>query len=117
MKLNLTTWQRLQLLMLMNSVQGDLRTINKALKLIDLLEMGEDEQEEVSLRSTPTGFTWDDPNKRWDIEVKDRNLVTFLKQKVELKQDWPAVSGREVLDLCEQLNIKLEDEGDKDDES
>jgi len=117
MKLNLTTWQRLQLLMLMNSVQGDLRTINKALKLIDLLEMSEDEQEEVGLRSTTKGFTWNDPNKRWDVEVKDGNLVAFLKQRVEGKADWPAASGREVLDLCEQLNIKLEDEGDKGDES
>jgi len=85
MKLNLTTWQRLQLLMLMNSVQGDLRTINKALKLIDMLEMGEDEQEEVGMRSTPTGFTWNDPNRRWGIEVKDGNLVAFLKQRVEGK--------------------------------
>jgi len=94
MKLNLTTWQRLQLLMLMNSVQGDLRTINKALKLIDLFELSEDEQEEIGLRSTPTGFTWNDPNRRWGIEVKDGNLVAFLKQRVEGKAGPPRPDAR-----------------------
>jgi len=108
MKLNLSTWQRLQLLMVMNSVQGDLRTVNKALKLIDLFEMSKDEQEEIGLQSTPTGFTWQVTDKRWEIEVKDGNLAVFLKQKVEQKNDWPA--NREVIDLCEQLGLSLEDE-------
>jgi len=116
MKLNLTTWQRLQLLMLMNQVQGDLRTINKALKLIDLLEMSDEESKEIGLQSTSTGFTWRDTSKEWNIEIKDRNLVTFLKQKVELKQDWPAAFAREVLDLCEQLDIKVEDEEEEKEE-
>jgi len=110
MKLSLSTWQRLQLLMIMNGVQGDLRAINKALKLIDLFEMSKDEQEEIGLQSAASGFVWDNPDKKWDIEIKDPNLVAFLKQKVEEKQDWPAVSGRAVLDLCKQLGIDLDSE-------
>lgn len=108
MELTLTTWQRLQLLMLMSQTQGDLRTINKALKLIDILELTSEEQDEIGLIQTATGFTWNRGDKTWKIEVQDDNLVTFLKERVKAKQDWPA--HRDVLDLCSQLGIDLDKE-------
>ena len=106
MVLKLDTWQRMQLLLLMSGVNGDLRTINKALKLIDLFEFSKDEKEKINLQYTDTGVVWGDPTYKWEIEIKDENLVTFLKEKVQGKSDWPANKG--VIDLCEQLGIPVE---------
>lgn len=108
MKLNLTTWQRLTLLQMMNGVQGDLRTVHKALKLIDLLELSPEEQEAIGLQVTPDGtIRWTDNGKRFEQEVKDGNLVAFLKEQVEARTDWPAVA--DVVDLAEQLGIGADD--------
>lgn len=108
MQLNLTTWQRLTLLQMMNGVQGDLRTVNKALKLIDLLELTPEEQEAIGLQATPDGtIRWADNGQRFELEVKDGNLAAFLKEQVEAKQDWPAVA--DVVDLAEQLGIGADD--------
>jgi hypothetical protein len=108
MNLNLTTWQRLQLLMLVNGVRGDLRTVRKALKLIDVLEMSAEERQEVGLQATPGGFTWNVQDKCWELEIGDSNLLAFLKEQVEGRKDWPAAAGKEVLNLSEQLGIVVE---------
>lgn len=108
MQLNLTTWQRLTLLQMMNGVQGDLRTVNKALKLVDLLELSPEEQEAIGLQATPDGaIRWADNGQRFELEVKDGNLATFLKEQVEAKKDWPAIA--DVVDLAKQLGISADD--------
>ena len=106
--LELTTWQRLTLLQMLNEVKGDLRTVRKALKLIDVFEMTEQERIEVGLRFTPDGAAWSDPAKRWQLDVSDGDLLAFLKEQVQARHDWPA--SREVLDMCERLGINLEDD-------
>lgn len=106
--MELTTWQRLTLLQMLNEVKGDLRTVRKALKLIDVFEMTEQERTEVGLRLTQDGAAWSDPSKRWQLNVSDNDLLAFLKEQVQARHDWPA--SREVLDLCERLGINAEDD-------
>ncbi len=104
MQFNLTTWQRLTLLQMMNGMQGDLRTVRKALKLIDVLELTPEEQEAIGLQAAPDGtIRWTDNGQRFEMEIADGNLVAFLKEQVEAKRDWPAVA--DVVDLAEQLGI------------
>jgi len=101
--LNLTTWQRLTLLQMMSGVQGDLRTVRKALKAIDVLEMTAEEREAVGLTEHPTGaVTWTDAAHRFELEVDD-NTAAFLRQQVEAKADWPV--SADVIDLCTQLGV------------
>lgn len=104
MQLNLTTWQRLTLLQMLGRVQGDLRTVRKALKLIDLLELSPEEQEAIGLQAAPDGtIRWTDDGARFEIEISDGNLATFLREQVEARTDWPATA--DVVDLAEQLGI------------
>lgn len=104
MTLTLDTWQRMTLLTMVNNVKGDLRTVRKALKAIDALEMSAEEREAVGLTEHPTGaITWKDGAHRFELEVDD-NTAAFLRAQVEAKSDWP-VSG-DVVDLCEQLGIE-----------
>ena len=107
MILNLNTWQRMTLVTMTNGVKGDLRTVRKALKALDVLEMTAEEREAVGLTEHPNGaVTWTDAAHRFELEVDD-NTAAFLRQQVEAKTDWPV--SADVVDLCEQLGIK-EDE-------
>jgi len=101
--LNLSTWQRMTLLTTVNNVKGDLRTVRKALKAIDVLELDATEREAVGLTEHPTGaVTWTDAAHRFELEVLDE-VAAFLRQQVEAKSDWPV--SADVIDLCEQLGI------------
>lgn len=107
MTLNLNTWQRMTLLTMVNNVKGDLRTVRKALKALDVLELDAAEREAVGLTEHPTGaITWTDAAHRFELDVPD-DVATFLRQQVEAKTDWPV--SADVVDLCEQLGVK-EDE-------
>ena len=104
MILNLNTWQRMTLLTMVNNVKGDLRTVRKALKAIDVLEMTAEEREAVGLTEHPNGaVTWTDAAHRFELEVDD-NTAAFLRTQVEAKTDWPV--SADVVDLCEQLGVK-----------
>lgn len=107
MVLTLNTWQRLTLLQLVNATQGDLRTVRKALKALDALEMSPEEQEAVGLVAHPNGgFTWTGASHRFEVEVPD-DVAAFLRERVEAKNDWPA--SRDVVELCEQLGVEAEE--------
>ena len=104
MTLTVNTWQRMTLLTMVNNVKGDLRTVRKALKAIDVLEMTADEREAVGLTEHPNGaVTWTDAGHRFELEVDD-NTGAFLRHQVEVKSDWPV--SADVVDLCEQLGIE-----------
>ena len=106
MTLTLNTWQRMTLLTMVNNVKGDLRTVRKALRTIDVLEMDSAERESVGLKEHPTGaVTWKDGNHRFELDVTD-DVAAFLKSQVEAKSDWPV--SADVVDLCTQLGVKEE---------
>ena len=104
MTLNLNTWQRMTLVTMTNGVKGDLRTVRKALKALDVLEMTAEEREAVGLTEHQSGaVTWTDAGHRFELELDD-NTAAFLRQQVEAKSDWPV--SADVVDLCEQLGIE-----------
>lgn len=104
MILNLNTWQRMTLVTMTNGVKGDLRTVRKALKALDVLEMTAEEREAVGLTEHPNGaVTWTDAAHRFELDVDD-NTAAFLRQQVEARTDWPV--SADVVDLCEQLGVK-----------
>ena len=104
MTLNLNTWQRVTLLAVVNNVKGDLRTVRKALRAIDVLEMTAEERDAVGLTEHPTGaITWSDAGHRFELDATD-DVTAFLREQVEAKSDWPV--SADVVDLCEQLEVK-----------
>lgn len=104
MQLNLNTWQRMTLVTMTNGVKGDLRTVRKALKALDVLEMTAEERDAVGLTEHPTGaVTWTDAGHRFELEVPD-DVGAFLREQVEARSDWPV--SADVVDLCEQLGVK-----------
>ena len=104
MTLNLNTWQRMTLVTMTSGVKGDLRTVRRALRALDVLEMTAEEREAVGLTEHPTGaVTWTDAAHRFELDATD-DVTAFLREQVEAKTDWPV--SADVVDLCEQLEVK-----------
>ncbi len=156
MKLSLTTWQRINCVNIVGAIGGaDARTFRKAVKLLDLFEMTDEEKEQVgyvdgtaalecdlsALKSRiglevesawlngdngvqtqrpedvfitariATGRTsWKDETYRWEVEIKEGNLVAMLKDQV-VAFKWPqgnignSAWRAQILDLFDQLGI------------
>lgn len=107
MKLSLTTWQRLALVLAIAEVRGNIKQVRMGLKALDVLELTEAERAEINLQTDGAGnLRWDQPERRWEIEIGDREVGTWLRRFVATHEGWPGHMAREVLDLAEQLGIE-----------
>lgn len=110
MKLNLTTWQRIMCVQALNAQAGHISLIRKALRLLEILELSQDDRETVGLRELATGgFSWRDTERRFELEIADRELAAFLKRAVSSYQNWPVEQARQVADLFAQLGVEVEE--------
>jgi len=111
MRLELTTWQRLVLYQIVGALEGPVSLVRTASKVLDVLQMSEAERAEVGYRELPgSGAAWQDPERRWEIEIADREAAALLKRTVKGYDKWPAGQAAQVLDLAEQLGIEGEGE-------
>lgn len=107
MKLSLNTWQRIMCVQALNAQTGHISAIRKALKLLDILELNEEERAAVQLRELQAGgYAWQDTERRFGVEIADRELAAFLKRAVGNYSNWPVEHARLVTDLFEQLEIE-----------
>lgn len=107
MKLNLTTWQRIMAVQALNAQAGHISLIRKALKLLDILELSAEEAQAVKLRELPEGgFGWEDLDRRFELEVKDRELASHLGRAVRAYDRWPVGQAKAIVDLFTQLGIE-----------
>ena len=111
MKLNITTWQRFLLLQIVGNAKGNILRVRKAMKALDVLEMTDAEKKQVGYVEHPGGATWQDAEHRGQLEIKDKEAAHLVKVEAEQYDNWPAAQGELVIDLVEQLGIKLEEEG------
>lgn len=110
LKLRLNVWQRVTLVDFIGGIRGYARDVRKAFKLLDILELTDAEKKAVGFRTpAPRVSVWDDHDVVYEIEIKDKNLASFLKKKAAAFEGWPV--SEHVLGLFEQLDIK-EDDGE-----
>lgn len=111
MKVTLNTWQRMMCIQALNAQAGHISLIRKALKLLEILELDEAERAEVGMvQLGDEQFTWKDQQRRFDLEVADRELAAFLKRAVAGYGNWPVLQARDTLDLFEQLGVEVPEE-------
>ena len=113
LKLNVNTWQRIMCVQCLNAQAGHISLIRKALKLLDILELAPDEKAAVKMTEGPDGaMSWEDTERRFELEIADRELAAHLKRAVGGYKQWPVNQARQVADLFEQLGIEEEPAGD-----
>lgn len=115
MKFELTTWERMYLLQLVNGVRNaPLSTIRKGMKAIDALEMSEEECAIVGMNEVAQGqYQWTDSEHVFVVEISDKEASNLILSLVEQsvcdknKNGWN-MSDVRFLSLCEKLDIDIE---------
>jgi hypothetical protein len=101
--LHFNPWQRIQLSLLVGGVKGAAAEIRKAVKLLDILEMNDAEKAEIGLRIDGAMMVWEKKDYDFEVEIKDANLLSYLKTLVAQKSDWPV--NKDAVGLFDQLGI------------
>ena len=106
MELELNTWQRLMCIQALNARTGHISMLHRALKLLDVLALSEEERQAVGYVELPDGSQrWADPARRWTLQLPDGELTSFLQESVKQFNGWPVEQAAEALDLFERLGI------------
>ena len=111
--IKLTTWERV---VIANNVIGamqigDPRTMRKASKILDAVELTQAEREQIHLHVDATGqAVWDDCDKIesqvWEVELGPDEMA-LLKEKVAAPpMPWIGAQRKWVLRLYDQLGIE-----------
>lgn len=104
-EVKVTTIKRVILQNLMTDVEGNSRTLRKALRILDILEFTPEEREAINLQQTPAGgLTWDNPDKEWVLTFRDGNDLAFLRATFK-NHTWKGIHPRLVMELEEALGI------------
>jgi hypothetical protein len=113
-KFQLTTWDRLTISGLVGQLRGDAALMHKAIKVFDAVDLTEEENKEINMRQIgPNAIQWDQPDRRWEIEIKDREAASLVLKVVRENSSWPAAKAREVAGLHETLGLEWPPRGDE----
>ena len=97
-QLDLTTFERMTLAQWVNQQKGDLRKIRQLIKLLDKLELSEQEKRAVGWVQVENQMMWKDKERTFDLEFEDDQFDLLLPA---LEGKWPA--DRVVLAMLEKL--------------
>lgn len=104
-----TIWEKVNCLAIMGAVTGPAARIRKAYKLMELFEIDDEEKKRIGMTHSPDGgIMWMDNTGVYEIEIKDRELVSFFKSEVANWQHWMAREYQQMTALFEKLEIPLE---------
>jgi hypothetical protein len=108
MKFQLTTWDRISLVRVIEQQSGDMKFVRQAGRVLDALELTAEEQHAVGMSGDGQGtVTWKDTAHVWEIELQDRD-TQFVRDLAQ-RHAWPGVAVRLVSALAERLGIALGD--------
>lgn len=116
-KFQLTTWDRLTISGLVGQLRGDAALMYKAIKVFDAVDLTEEENAEINMRQVgPSAIQWDDPDRKWEIEIRDREAANLVIRVVKENTTWSAAKAREVAGLHEALGLEWPPEDDEESE-
>ena len=106
--IQLTTWDRVIIANIIGALQGDVKLMRKADKIIDLIELTSEERGAVNFNYDERAqfATWEDQERKWDVTFNDPESLVFLKETLRGKSDWPALQRKQVLRLYAELGIE-----------
>jgi len=103
-KVELTTWDRLRLIGIVEQLRGNVGLIRRAGRVLDILALTDEEKEEVGLHQEGPVTTWKDRDRTFQLEMADDELA-LLKQALPSYDGWRATELSLVDALFERLKI------------
>lgn len=110
MIIKMNTWQRLVIFNIVGKLQGDAKLVRKAGKLLDTLELSDDEKNTIGLKENKgedgsVVSTWNEESPiEWTLEFKDPDAAVLLKETMRTTS-LNAVDGRKMISVFDQLEI------------
>jgi hypothetical protein len=92
MDLELTTWERIMLIVTTGSLRGPVALARQAGKLLDVLEFSPEQRAEIGLVIAPNGMIgWagQHDTRTWSVQVKN-DLIPLLRNAVQGFEGWTA---------------------------
>ena len=105
----LTTWDRVVISQIIGAIEGDLKTIRIAGKLLDAVEMKPEESAEVHLRVTDGMTLWDEPERLWNVEITSK-AAQLLSERLQAHRGWQSAQHRQVDAMLGRLGIAIAEE-------
>jgi hypothetical protein len=107
MQLELTTWERIMLFQIVGGLRGPVALIRNAGKLLDILELRDEDAEQIGLVITDRGVVhWRNQERTWQIVIDDRNLATLLTNAVKGFEGWQPGDVKRIEALLAKLGIE-----------
>jgi len=111
MELQLTTWERMALLNVLGELQGNLATLRRAGKAMDVLELSEEERalvrfQTISMPQGEVGYQWLDSDHSFAVEIADPGAAALLKQAAAQYQGWHVPDREGVEALMAKLEVE-----------
>jgi len=100
-ELELTTWERVQLYAVLGAQRGDVALIRRLIKVLDMLELTDDEKEAVGYEDISAGAAKWEKRDHIFIIMLEKEQFNLLVEIAKDFKDWPA--SRFVVDLFDKL--------------
>ena len=97
-KLELTTFERMALAQWVNQQKGDLRTIRSLIRLLDKLELSDDEERAVGFVQVDDRLMWTDQDRTFPLQLEDAEFDLLAPA---LEAEWQA--DRLILAMLEKI--------------
>ena len=107
MKTTITTWQRVSLLSLIGTIEGNFRMIHYADMWQTALEFTKADSDSIGLVQDEQSLHWTSAHD-WDVELPDDPQALAVIQAKFKEAVWPARSAKDVKSLAELLKVSLD---------
>ena len=103
--IELTVWERVNLVgVARGQTAKDLDGLRQWLKILEILNLTEEEQVEIGLVQDGQSFQWEDAERLFEMEFEDADYK-LLKDVVKAKSDWPVTSAENTIPLLEKFLV------------
>lgn len=103
MKVKLTTWERVQLAVMVGRARGNVAQVRQGMHALDILELSNEEKEEIGWSEPAEGIVqWQDREQIWELQIDDE-LWKFVVAQAKARRDWPI--NQLTLQLLDKLGI------------
>ena len=112
--LKFNVWERVWLQIRVSNMKGPAGLMRKAFKLLDVLELTDEEQEAINYRQGPQGPQWDDTDYKVEITLPAdtkpilQRLVRDEIKAREAKEAWSLGLMKNIEGLCETLGVDFD---------
>ena len=72
--IKMTTWERLTIAAIVGSMTGTVAEVRRAGKVLDVLDLNDEDAKAIGLVADPDGVRWKDHTREWEVELDEASI-------------------------------------------